>query len=245
MSQIKNFFTGQVQFWVADLPVAGLNRLRQFHVRQIKNENGVVSFTAPLIHANTIKKLINNFDWQMSENHNLWRGVNFLINHFVLCVAIIVSFIAYGILDCLVYNVQINGPESILNAEVAQYLQGQGVKKFMWKNQVGQKDLALELVSNFPDIAHANVRLAGNNLVVTLATAVNQPAKVKTNIYAKYDAIVRDVIAYSGTVFVVAGDVVHAGDLLVEGAYADSVSIIGEVTYLRDDETVRLNISII
>ena len=245
MSRIKNFFSGQVTFSVTDFPVAGLNRLRQYAVRNLCRKDNVFTFTVPLIHAAAVKKLVANFDWQMQENANIFRGINYLLNHFILCITVLLGLGAFLVLDMGIYRVQVNATDDDVVTAVYEHLQSVGVKRFMWKNQVASLDLANNLVATFPSVAHAHVRVAGNTLVVDLATAANHQTKQKIDVYAKYDAVIKDVVAYTGQVMVSVGDVVRKGDLLVQGAYADSVAITGEVAFIYDDKIVRLDIAII
>lgn len=245
MSRIKNFFAGKVDFRVADLPVACLNKLRQYKIYNIANHDGVISFSVPLVNANAVKKLVTNFDWQMHENFNLFRGINFLLNRFVLTVSVMLGVIAFWLLDMGIYDIRVVNADAALTSEIYAHLRSVGVKKFMPKNKVADLDLAEYLVAEFPTVAHANVRVMGNTLLITLAEATYHTAKVKTNIYAQYDAVIKEVIAYSGHALVQPGDVVRKGDLLVENAYEGSVAIIGEVAYVVDNAIIRLDISII
>lgn len=245
MFRIKNFFAGQVEFRVQGLPHSCLNKLRLYRISDIRIDNDVIVFRAPLVHATAIKKLVNNFEYQMQENYNLFRGVNFLLNRLVLVVSIITAGIIFFISDMGIYDVKVQCDDASLTPAVYERLNQLGVKKFMWKNQLRHLDLAADLVGNFDNIAHANVRIAGNTLVVKLVAATNHAYKQKTNFYAQYDAVIREVIAYSGTALVTAGDVVKKGDLLVTDAYPDSVVVTGEVAFVNGDQISRLVIWII
>ena len=245
MSQIKNFFAGRVDFSVSELPVACLNKLRQYQIFNIVNHDGTITFSVPLVNATAVKKLVNNFDWQMHENFNLFRGINFLLNRFVLSLSIIVGIITFFLVDMGIYDVRVVNADPTLTNQVYAQLQNIGVKKFMLKSKVADLNLAEFLVAEFPSVAHANVRVSGNTLLITLSEATAKVAKVKTNFYAQYDAVIKEVIAFSGHVLVEPGDVVRKGDLLVQDAYEDSVAIIGEVAYVVEDKIVRLHISII
>lgn len=245
MSRIKNFFCGRVEFLVTGLPISCLNKLRQYQISNIRNQGGTIAFSVPLVNAVAVKKLVNNFDWQMHENINIFLGINFMLNRFVLSLSIILGLIAFLVLDMGIYNVKVINADATLTSEVYAHLQSIGVKKFMLKNKVADLDLAASLVAEFPNVAHANVRIMGNTLLISLSEATYNNAKVKTNIYAQYDAVIKDVIAFSGRSLVEVGDVVRKGDLLVEDAYEDSVAITGEVAYMVEDQIIRLDISII
>ncbi len=245
MSVIKKFLLGQVKFRVQGLPQGCLNKLRSFKISNIYYDHETIVFDAPLAHVSTIKKLINNFDYEVKENYNLFRGINYLLNHLVLIVAVIAGLIAFSIADMAIYDIQVQCNDTQVSSNITNYLSELGVKKFIWKGKIKNINLADNLVENFDDIAHANVRIAGNTLVIKVVTAINEHAKVKTNIYAKYDAVIKKVITYSGTALVTVGDVVKKGDLLVTDAYPDSAVITGEVAFVNGEEISRLEIWII
>jgi|GEM_PF-2874824 len=245
MSRVKSFFAGELEFRVQGLPLSCLNKLRLYHISQISVNADTIIFHAPLVYGSTIKKLVNNFEYQVTENYNLIRGVNFLLNHLVLVVAILMAGIVYMIADMRIYRVRVQCNDMDLVPAVYKHLEHIGVKKFMWKNKLQDFDLAADLVDNFDNIAHAHVRVAGNTLVVDLAAANNQGRKVKTNFYAQYDAVIKEITTYSGTALVTTGDVVKKGDLLVTDAYPDSVVVTGEVAFVNGDKISRLVIWII
>lgn len=245
MSRIKNFLMGQVEFRVQGLPLSCLNKLRIYQITQIKIVNDTIVFHVPLVHSAAIKKLVNNFEYQVIENFNFFRGINFLLNHIVLVVSILIAVITFLVADMKIYQVQVQCDDAAMIPSVYEYLNQSGVKKFMWKNKLQTFDLANDLVSNFKQVAHANVRIAGNTLLVNLISAVNQTHKVKTNYYAQYDAVIKEIKAYSGTALVTVGDVVRKGDLLITDAYPDSVVVTGEVAFVHGEQISRLVIWII
>ena len=241
----NHFFSGAVRFTVFGLPIGCLNKLRQFKPEDITIYNDTISFTVQLVYALQVKKLVSNFEWQMKENYNLFRGANFLLNKMVLAVSVLVCVIAFFIFDMGVYDIRVVGVSSELTGDVYNYLDELGVKKFITKQKVTNMDIAAGIVTTFPNVAHANVRLSGNTLVVSVIEAESNPMKQMSNIYAKYDAVIKEVIAFSGRAMVEFGDVVRKGDLLVENAYPDTVSVIGEVAFISGGKIIRLDISII
>lgn len=245
MSRIKKFLAGQVKFSVQGLPLSCLNKLRFFHITQIVISDDVITFSAPLFYCQTIKKLISNFEYQVFENYNLFRGINFLLNHFVLVASVMLALIVFFVADMKIYSVRVQCDDGKMVDAIYQHLNQIGVNKFMWKNKLQSFDLAANLVDHFEDVAHANVRVNGNTLMVNLITATNQKRKEKKNIYAQYDAVIKEIIVYSGTPLVAVGDVVKKGDLLVADAYQDSVVVTGEVAFVNGDKISRLVIWII
>ncbi len=240
MSAIKNFFAGKVQFCVHGLPLSCLNKLRHYRISQIGIKKDVITFCVPLVYSFTIKKLVSNFEYQTTENYNLFRGINFFLNHFVLVIAILVAAVVFCVADMSIYSIRVQCDDTTMIPAVYEHLNQLGVKKFMWKTQLHNFDLATDLVDSFDRLAHAHVRVAGNTLVVNLVSATNQTRKAKINFYAQYDAVIKEITAYSGTALVTIGDVVKKGDLLVADAYPDSVVVTGEVAFVNGDQISRL-----
>lgn len=245
MLPIKKFFAGEIEFCVQGLPLSCLNKLRFYHITNLRINDDMIIFNVPLVYATTIKKLVNNFEYQIKENYNFFRGINFLFNHLIFVVAILLAGITFLIADMGIYDVRVQCDNANLTPIVYDHLNQLGVKKFMWKSKLQDYDLASDLVGNFDNIAHAHVRIAGNTLVVNLVSATNQTYKVKTNFYAQYDAVIKEITTYSGTPLVTVGDVVKKGDLLVRDAYPDSVVVTGEVAFKNYEQISRLVIWII
>lgn len=245
MSAIKNFFKGQVKFCVQGLPLSCLNRLRNYHISYIKVNQDVIIFFAPLLYCATIKKLISNFEYKVTENYNIFRGVNFLINHTTLIIAVLIAAIFFCFADMRIYRVHVQCNDANTIPAVYEHLNELGVKKFMWKNKLQSFDLAADLVGSFDNLAHAHVRISGNTLVVNLVAATNHASGNKKNFYAQYDAVIKEITVYSGKALVTAGDVVKKGDLLVADAYPDSVVVTGEVAFISGEQISRLVIWII
>ena len=245
MSHISNFLCGKVEFRVQGLPLSCLNKLRRYHIRNITVVDDTTIFQTALVHCAAIKKLVSNFEYQVTENYNLFRGVNFLLNHMVLVVAVLLALTAFFWADMKIYQVRVQCNDANLVPAIYEHLNQIGVKKFMPKSQLRHFDLSADLVATFDHVAHAHVRVSGNTLVVDLVTATNQTRKVKTNIYAQYDAVIKEITAYSGTALVTVGDVVKKGDLLVTDAYPDSVVVTGEVAFTNGEQISRLVIWII
>ena len=245
MSIIKNFFRGQFEFVVQNLPLTCLNRLRNYKLSKIRIQNNITSFCVPLVYADVVKKMMSNFEYKTSQNYNIFRGVNFLLNHLVIVCAFFLALIFYLIVDMGIYRVYVQTDDLSLQPAVYQRLNQLGINNFCWKNKLTQLDIGSDLISNFDQIAHAHISVSGNTLVINLVTATNQKHKTKTNYYAQYDAVIKEITTYSGRALVTVGDVVKKGDLLVEDAYPDSVIVLGEVSFVNDDKISRLVIWII
>ena len=122
MFHIKNFLTGQLEFRVQDLPLSCLNKLRNYHITQIRVVDDVIVFQAPLIHGTTIKSLVSNFEYKVNENRNFIRGVNFLLNHLILVVAILTAVTAFFVADMGIYRVRVQCDDMELVPAIYEHL---------------------------------------------------------------------------------------------------------------------------
>jgi hypothetical protein len=231
MSKIKDFFCGAVRFNVLCVNAALINRLRFFCVRNIKINGGYISFTVPVLYAEQIKRELRNFEYSFTENANIIRGVNFMLNRFVLSVSILICCAAYFVADLFVYSVRITGGTEALQGEIYAYLTQNGIKKFALKRRVVNFNIIDGVVRTFPTVAHANIKIYGNTAVIAVAEAESNLVPAPQNFYAKYDAVIKEIFVAGGAAKVAVGDVVRAGDLLVENGYPGKVVIIGEVRF--------------
>lgn len=241
MSVIKNFFCGQVEFTVFNLPQSCLNKLRNYQLSKIRIcDEHTLSFNVPLANTEIVKKLISNFEYKVRQNYNIFRGFNFFLNHLFLVCAVLSALVVYFIADMGIYRVRIQSNDLTLNSAVYERLNQLGVNRFCWKSKIKQLDLGNDLIENFEQVAHTHISISGNTLVINLVTATNKEHNTKKNYYAQYDAVIKEITTYSGTAMVTVGDVVKKGDLLVVDAYPDSIVVLGEVAFVNNDKISRL-----
>jgi hypothetical protein len=245
MSKVKDFFNGVIRFNVLCSDLALINKLRYFKVKNIKILGDRVSFIAPILYEQQIKRLLRNFEYSCAENNNLIRGVNFLLNRFALSAAILVCCVLYFVFDFFIYSVQIAGGTSELRNEIMGYLTDNGIKKFAAKRMIFDSDIADLIMKKYPTVSHANIKVYGNTAVLMVAEAEYNIVKPRQNIYAKYDAVIKEIFVGSGIARVGIGDAVKSGELLVENAYADKVVIIGEVRFKTAETDFIFDINIV
>lgn len=231
MSKIKGFFTGEVCFNVSGVSVSILNKLRFLGVRKIKICGERTSFIVTVLHAETVKRLLRNLEYSCAENMNIIRGVNFFINRFVLSAAVLLCCVVYLFADRFIYSVQVIGADEKLQTEINQYLYSNGVRRYALKQKILRDNIADAITEIYKTVVHANVRIYGNTAVITVAVAEYNPVKAPQNLYARYDAVIKQIWVSGGIARVGIGDVVKKGDLLVENAYIDKVVIMGEVRF--------------
>lgn len=171
MNKILCFIYGIVTFRVVDYDILRINRLRRFVPFNVKCEYGITTFSVRLKHARATRRTLNGFEYTEYENVNLSRGVRYLSSRVALCIIIALCGLLYFLSDCFVYNIRVVGGEDELNVSVENYLQRMGVTRYSLKMKVDAGKIANNVVFNFDNIAHANVRLRGSTLVVSILSA--------------------------------------------------------------------------
>ena len=102
-----------------------------------------------------------------------------------------------------------------------------GMKKSNWSISKIQNLIML----NIDDIEGCKVEYNGNILDICIYPAVNKYENSLDNIYSMYDAVIESAEAFSGNLKVKAGDIIKAGDILIENDKGASGKIKGKVYF--------------
>ncbi len=133
---------------------------------------------------------------------------------FVLCIALATVALQFvwgiDILDAGPYE-----------SEIRVYLREQNIKPGMWKKDVSLPDLVRALEWRMPDVAWVQAYYRGASLVIRCVQGV-PPPEIETeggpgDVVANRDGILISVLPVAGTAECKAGDLVHAGQILISG----------------------------
>lgn len=105
-------------------------------------------------------------------------------------------------------------------ADIAAYLQAEGIGPGMRKASMDAKRLALLLQRRYPEVAWFRAYVSNVTLTVECTQGVPAPAlpsETPADLYAARDGVVQAVEVYAGTAVVKPGDAVLAGQLLIRG----------------------------
>lgn len=130
-------------------------------------------------------------------------------------------FVAICILaDNIVYSIEFCGSGAIYESRVRAYLDVLGVTRFSRFSDIDLDALGEKIIQSGETFSFATCKKRGNRLIVELVLAESKPDTLNGNVYelkADVDGIVEDIKVYRGTALVNVGDVVSAGDVLVDG----------------------------
>ena len=139
-----------------------------------------------------------------------------------LLFSLLISAILYAYSSSLVWDIRIDGNESIPDSEIILELSNQGFEVGSSWSKVDKSVVESSVLKNNGNISWININKRGTVAYVTVLERndtedINFPSNEYANIVATEDCIIEEVTVKSGTAVVKPGDVVKRGDLLISG----------------------------
>lgn len=129
-------------------------------------------------------------------------------------IALLLYFSTY------VWSIEITTKKNVSPYELRQQLYEIGIKPGISKNKIDVKDVEKKLENVNSDVLWLRARIEGSTLKIFIEEKVNPPEvkeEKQGNLVAKMDGEVSRVYAFSGRSAVHVGDMVKAGDIVIEG----------------------------
>ena len=153
------------------------------------------------------------------------RGVPFIINKYkkrkLLCVTTIIVFTAIIILSNFIWNIEIQGNNSIDTNLIVEQLSKEGLRIGVLKNKVDTNMIINDLRLKNDNIAWIGIRLTGTNAIIKIKERKKAPEIINEdeycNIISNKNALIEEINVQNGTAIVKPGDIVKEGDRLVNG----------------------------
>lgn len=196
------------------------NKIRVFNVKKVDIATLIVD-----INYNDYKDLrevVNKVNGKMNIVGSY--GKIFLLGRLKKVSSLVIgSLIFIGVMFYLatyIWAIEIETKKNVSPFEVRQQLLDIGIKPGISKKSISVKDIEKSLEDVNSDILWLRVRVEGSTLKVVIEEKVNPPSKEEEgfgNLVAKMDGQVNRVYAYSGRSVVKEGDMIKAGEVLIEG----------------------------
>lgn len=174
------------------------------------------------------------FDTKKAEKILKDNNVEYLVESEGVCHKLHKLLTCYGVISALVVcstfyffqyqyvlDFQISGNENLTNSEVVEFLKQNTSSK---KSDIDLKQLETDLAENFEEISFASCIIKGQTLVVNIKEKL-MPEQIYGDfkpIIAQKDGKIKEINLISGTSLVKVGDIVQAGDVLVEPYVIDT-----------------------
>ena len=153
------------------------------------------------------------------------KGLPFVMHQYkkrkVFAGLLIFIFALIITLSNFVWNIEVEGNETINAEEILEVAKEKGLYIGNWKNNIETKDIINELRLERDDIAWVGIEIKGTNAVIKIVEADMKPEIIDEeeycNVVANKEGIILKVNARNGTPLVKEGDVVKQGDIIIGG----------------------------
>lgn len=133
----------------------------------------------------------------------------------VACVAFVVWYSAH----VWVVQIKVTGPQNLDPRAVEAVAAEAGVRVGAWKSRIDKEAVQQHIQKRMSEISWAVVRIQGTRVVIEVVEkAVQKPANQASCVHlvARKSGVIEQVIPFQGEPLVKKGDIVRAGDMLVE-----------------------------
>lgn len=126
------------------------------------------------------------------------------------------------LLSCFIWNIQIEGNQSVSRQVMLEYLTENQIGYGTYKNSINCKELAARLRSRFSDFAWVSVKINGTGLLINVQEGTDirlleGREYEDSDLVSDVNGQIVSMITRSGAPQVLEGDNISAGDLLVLG----------------------------
>lgn len=167
---------------------------------------------------NNLKKFKNldleNYEVTTLSTSLKQKFIHFLIFRIGLIIGVVASIILMFFMQNRLININIYGLNTIQREEFIDKINEYGIKRFSLMN-FDKSDLEKYLADNF-DLSFVSIITKGNTLIISAKEELPDINKSYVPITAEYNMIIKEINVFAGTSTKKIGDVVFAGDILVE-----------------------------
>ena len=167
---------------------------------------------------NNLKKFKNldleNYEVTTLSTSLKQKFIHFLIFRIGLIIGVVASIILMFFMQNRLININIYGLNTIQREEFIDKINEYGIRRFSLMN-FDKSDLEKYLADNF-DLSFVSIITKGNTLIISAKEELPDINKSYVPITAEYNMIIKEINVFAGTSTKKIGDVVFAGDILVE-----------------------------
>ena len=205
--------------------ISGLNAERKFNalikgniqVLNVVRQEKTIFFEVASKH----KRAVQNFLKQNNCNFNCeYIGLALVLDRLkfkfgLMCgVALFIALLIFS--SSVVMQVRITGNKNITNQQIMQVLYQNGVHLCGAKTNYDVEQIGNIIVDNFTEISFSSVIIRGNALVISVKENPAEKKPKYTTLKANCSGVITGLKIRRGTSLVKVGDVVQAGQIIVE-----------------------------
>ncbi|MFH5182772.1 sporulation protein YqfD [Paenibacillus sp. TAB 01] len=142
-------------------------------------------------------------------------------------VGLICFFIGIYLLSSVVWQVRVEGNETISTTQILEAAKKEGLYKMQWKYRLRDADvLSKSLQNDLPQAAWVGVEIHGTHIIIKVVEATipeKPPLASPRHLVASKNALVTSIFAEKGKPIVKANTYVRKGDILISGIIGDEL----------------------
>lgn len=182
------------------------------------------------------------------------KGLPFLMKRYrkrkIFAITLLVIAILIFGLTRFIWNIEINCNGSINENEILRLLKNNGIDEGTYINKINIDKTINNICLERDDVSWVGIEIKGTNLIVDIVKSEPKIQEIASdepcNIIANKDAVIIKISSQNGTSRVSEGDVVKAGDVLVEGVMEGKYTgnryvhaeaeVLAKVWYVKEEE---------
>lgn len=227
--------------------IKGLNQERffnsisqRYHIFELdRHQKNLSSFKVEFRDAKNVRKEILGTGFEIVSEKS--GGIFFLLSRLLVCygliAGIIISAVLYAIQYQFVQKIEVWGLEDVLS--ITKFVEENLPSKA--KNKIDTDAIEQSIKSEFDDLSFVSVAIVGQTLLVNVKNSIVPPEMQGSfaPLVSEYDGIITSIKLIQGTLKVEVGDIIQAGQILVEGYVQNSQD---EVLFLPPQAEIELDI---
>lgn len=159
------------------------------------------------------------------------EGIPFLLHRyrkrklFIVALILIIMLVVYA--NCLIWKIDINCDDEVIENQIWQQLEQLNIKKYKFKGNMDLEDIKNELMINIQEITWIEMEFKGVLLSINVKIGNLPPEVIDENEYcnvvASKSGLIQKVIVKNGLKVIEPGQIVEKGDLLITGIITSEV----------------------
>lgn len=227
--------------------IKGLNQERFFNSISKKyrifeldrTQKNLSTFKVDFRDAKAVRKEILGVGFEIVSEKS--GGIFFLLSRLLVCYGLIagiaISVMLYALQYQFVQKIEVWGIDDV--SKIEQFVEENLPSKV--KNRIDTDEIERSIKSEFSDLSFVSAAIVGQTLIVNVKNSIIPPEMQGTfaPLVSQYDGIITSIKLIQGTLKVEAGDIIQAGQILVEGYVQNSQD---EVLFLPPQAEIEMDI---
>ncbi len=226
MLNIFSFFKGYLLIKVSGFSVERFINLamhRNIYLSDIKYSNSYVTMKVSIEGFRLLKPIAKKTKCNIKILKKC--GLPFLMHRYrkrkILLAGVVFFLISIYILSTRIWLINVEGLERVYKDDLMLFVKNEGLYISSGRNNIDKEKIKEDILNNFDDIAWVNINIKGTKATISVKETITKKElevdDTPSNIIAKKDGIIEQIVVKTGSAVVKPYDVVKKGDILIQG----------------------------